>query len=290
MQPMNAPRKADPAPSRWSYRLQRLMLTPIFRLFLRVGLPVTLSFLIGTVYMADQARRENLSLAVAEIWTEIENRPEFMVNAMAVDGVSPELNREIRAVLPVELPTSSFDLDLAAIRDTVRDLPAVKEVSVRIRNGGQLQIDVDQRVPAVLWRTREGLMLLDETGAHVAPAMARVDHPDLPIIAGAGADKAVPEAFAILAAARPFAARLRGLVRIGERRWNVELDRDQRIKLPATNPVQALERVIALDQVQDLLERDVAVIDVRLASRPTIKMNKSASEQWWRVQRASFGE
>ncbi|MEQ8256181.1 MAG: cell division protein FtsQ, partial [Roseovarius confluentis] len=31
--------KADPAPSRWSYRYQRLMLTPLFRKLLRVGVP-----------------------------------------------------------------------------------------------------------------------------------------------------------------------------------------------------------------------------------------------------------
>jgi len=32
--------KRDPAPSRWGYRYQRLMLTPGFRKMVRVGLPV----------------------------------------------------------------------------------------------------------------------------------------------------------------------------------------------------------------------------------------------------------
>ena len=31
--------KADPAPSRWAWRMQRLMLTPGFRLALRAGVP-----------------------------------------------------------------------------------------------------------------------------------------------------------------------------------------------------------------------------------------------------------
>ncbi|MFC6759445.1 hypothetical protein ACFQFQ_08000 [Sulfitobacter porphyrae] len=31
--------KADPAPSRWAWRMQRLMLTPGFRLMLRAGVP-----------------------------------------------------------------------------------------------------------------------------------------------------------------------------------------------------------------------------------------------------------
>jgi hypothetical protein len=44
----------------------------------------------------------------------------------------------------------------------------------------------------------------------------------------------VPEALALVAAARPAVPRLRGLVRMGERRWDLVLDRDQRILLPET--------------------------------------------------------
>ena len=33
------PLRRDPAPSRWAYRMQRLWLTPMFRVLCRVGLP-----------------------------------------------------------------------------------------------------------------------------------------------------------------------------------------------------------------------------------------------------------
>ena len=35
-----APRRHDPAPSYWDYKMQRLWLTPLFRVLFRVGLPV----------------------------------------------------------------------------------------------------------------------------------------------------------------------------------------------------------------------------------------------------------
>ena len=38
--------------------------------------------------------------------------------------------------------------------------------------------------------------------------------------------------------------------------------------LPENHPVQALERVIALSDAQDLMARDVAVVDMRLEARP----------------------
>ena len=57
--PHPAPRpKADPAPSRWAYRMQRLMLTPLFRQGLRLGLPLAAAFLIGSIYFASDTRRE----------------------------------------------------------------------------------------------------------------------------------------------------------------------------------------------------------------------------------------
>jgi cell division protein FtsQ len=50
------------------------------------------------------------------------------------------------------------------------------------------------------------------------------------------------------------------------------LDRDQRILLPVNQPVLALERLIALDQAQDLLDRDVLAIDLRLQARPSLRL------------------
>ena len=147
-----------------------------------------------------------------------------------------------------------------------------------------LQIDVIERTPAVLWRSAGGLSMLDAGGMHIAEVASRAAHPDLPLIAGEGADARVAEALDLISAAAPLGARLRGLVRMGERRWDVVLDRDQRILLPPDQPVQALERVLALDHAQDMLDRDVQVVDMRLAERPTLRMSALATQEWWHIR------
>ena len=48
-----------------------------------------------------------------------------------------------------------------------------------------------------------GLQLLDATGHRVAGLSARADRADLPLVAGEGADAAMPEALAIFEAAQP---------------------------------------------------------------------------------------
>ena len=147
----------------------------------------------------------------------------------------------------------------------------MRDAVVRVRPGGTLAIEVEQRQPVAIWRHIDGLRLLDAEGVMTGMIAARGDRPELPILAGDGAREATAEAMALLAAASPLAPRLRGLVRMGERRWDLVLDREQRILLPEEAPVAALERLIALDEAQPMLERDVAVVDLRNAQRITVR-------------------
>ncbi|MGO4853512.1 cell division protein FtsQ/DivIB [Phaeovulum sp. W22_SRMD_FR3] len=274
----NVPRR-DPAPSRLAYRLQRLWLTPMVRVLTRVGLPILTVALALGLWLGNADRRAAILAKYEEVKTQIQNRPEFMVGLLKIEGAEPEIDQAIRAMLPLKLPASSFQLDLPALQDLIGGLDAVAAVDLRIRTGGVLEVKVTERVPAILWRHANGLELLDSTGHRVATLIARESRPDLPLIAGEGAEAHVPEALALLAAAGPILKRARGLVRIGERRWDLVLDRDQRILLPESDPVQALERVIALDRAEDLMARDFTILDMRNEDRPTIRLSATAVEE-----------
>ena len=100
----------------------------------------------------------------------------------------------------------------------------------------------------------------------------------------------MPEALALLGEARPVAERVRGLVRVGERRWDLVLDRDQVVKLPEAEPVAALGRVMALDAADDLLERDLTVVDMRDARRPMLRLTPHAVAELERLRAATTGE
>ena len=294
MQPMTATRptpqvKRDPAPSRVAYKAHRLWLTPFVRQLARVGLPVFALLATGGLYLADHERREALVDSAQEMRRAIEERPEFMVKLMVVEGASPVVDSAIRQLMPVEFPVSSFDLDLEAMQAEVAALDVIERVDLRVRPGGVLEVKVRERDPVVLWRTNASLEMLDGTGHRVASISARSGRADLPLLAGQGASDRVPEAMAILRAAGPLQPRLRGLVRMGERRWDIVLEGNQRILLPEDQPVQALEQVLALDQAQDLLDRDLTVIDMRNPSRPTLRMTPAATEEHRRIKGLELG-
>ncbi|KIC48431.1 cell division protein FtsQ [Tateyamaria sp. ANG-S1] len=286
---MQQVKRPDPAPSRWSWRMQRLMLTPGVRLLLRAGIPFAVCFGGASWWLSNPDTQAAIQATVAEARASIEERPEFRVNLMAIDGADTELAEAIRVAVPLDFPLSSFDIDPAAIRDTVLQMPPVREASVRIRPGGILQVDITPRVPVAIWRRPEGLTLIDASGAHVRPIPRRNARPDLPVIAGEGAAAHVGEAMQLIAAGAPLGNRLRGLVRLGDRRWDLVLDRNQRIMLPTEGAVQALERVIALDEVDEVLKRDVERIDLRLTDRPTVRMTDYSTEEWWRIRQLNSG-
>lgn len=278
-----APRK-DPAPTRMAYRMQRLWLTPVFRGLMRFGLPVLILGLAAAIYFGDADRRAAVARSFADMREAIEQRPEFRVSLMSVDGASPELADAVRDVAAIKLPQSSFDLDLEAARARIERLDAVAKAELRITSGGVLQVTITERVPAVVQRTAQGLNLLDAEGRRVAMILARADRADLPLLAGDGAEDAVPEALRLVAAAGPLLPRVRGLVRMGERRWDIVLDRNQRVLLPAADPVAALERLIALDQAQDLLDRDIRSVDLRNQARPVLRLAPYALREIRRAQ------
>lgn len=289
MQPLSANRRhkalprRDPAPSKWGYRYQRLMLTPGFRSLVRIGTPLVLIAIIGATWFSNDANRAMLTTKIAEAKASVLHRPAFMITDMVVRGGDDQITMDVATVLPLEFPLSSFDLDLEAVRNTVEDLYSVKSARVRVGEGRTLDIEVTPRIPVAVWRDGDLLRLIDADGVFAGMIETRADRLDLPLIAGDGAKEHIAEALQLFRTANLVAPRLRGLVRMGERRWDMVLDRGQRILLPEDDPVAALDRVIALHQAQDMLARDIAVVDMRNATRPTLKMTADAANALRRV-------
>jgi cell division protein FtsQ len=268
----------DPAPSRFGYRYQRMMLTPGFRGTVRIGVPILLILVIAGSWYSKPENRTALITTIEETKQSFQERPQFMVQNMNVIGGDLSVLTEVAALLPSEFPVSSFELDLEKIRKDIEALDPIKSASVRVGQGGALDVLLTPRVPVALWRDGTVLRLIDADGVQSGEIVARADRLDLPLIAGDGAEDNIAQALRLFAAAGPLKDRVRGLVRMGERRWDMVLDRDQRILLPSESPVAALDRVIALNDAQDMLNRDVAVVDMRNTNRPTLRMNEEAAE------------
>ncbi len=272
------PVKRDPAPSRWKYRMERLWLTPLFRFFMHRGLPALVVGGLIAAVATNPRVVDGVEAAITEARDALAARPELTVERVEVTGAGPDLEARIHASLALDLPASALDLRLDVLRHTVQALEPVGEAHARFGDDNVLHIRVTERVPVAIWQMPDGMTLIDPTGARVDRISSRWSRADLPILAGAGAEDHVPEALRLLQAAAPVADRVRGLVRVGERRWNLILDKELTVLLPEEAPLAALRRVLALHSAKKLLDRDLVRIDLRDDARPVVQMNDGALE------------
>ncbi len=280
----------DPAPSRIGYRLQRLWLTPRFRWMCRRGVPLTI-FAAAIWSVASHPAVQSWSTALyTDLRGQIAEHPELMITKVSVGGASPAVTTAINGALDLKVPVSSLDVSLPDLRHRIEALDAVKSADIRLVSGGVLDVRVTEREAAVVWRSGEGLQLLDEQGIRVASVSTRSTRADLPLLVGTGAGAHVDEALKLLRMAEPLQSRMRGLVRVGERRWDVILDRDQKIMLPEIGAEAALGRIMALHAAEDILNRDVVLVDMRDARRPILRLSDFAIDELRRLSATPEGE
>lgn len=275
---MRAVKRRDPAPSKTGFRLRRLWRSRAFRRVVTLWIPCA-AILGAGVWAASQPHLRALAMErYAELRHQFVQRPEFAIRRVVVSGASPLLEAELRAALGPALGASSLEIDARAVRAHAEALGWVAAARVRLEAPETLHLHIRERTPDLLWRRGEDLILLDRDGAEIDRAAARADWPELPVVAGTGANDplAVDEALAIFAAAGGLAPRLRGLVRVGERRWNAVIQDGPTILLPETGAADAIGYAAALDEAEDLLARDVAQVDLRLSRRPTLRLGPDA--------------
>ena len=248
------------------------MLSPLIKKAVVYGFPLVVFAVPILIYLPDQKNREQLEELALDLYRKVIERPEFMLNALSIEGASDNLNAEIREVLGLHFPVSSFDLDIADLRKRVLTLPPVEIAGARIKSGGILHIKVNEKTPALLLKEKIGFTVLSEQGEFIRSVSSREHFSGLPVIIGKGAENAAAQANAIFKAIYGKLDQVRGLVFVGQRRWNLILASGQVVMLPEKNPEHAIQKIIILDEAEQILSRNISVFDLRLPSRITVRI------------------
>jgi len=262
----------DPAPSIISYRLMRLMLIPRLRLILSLGIPSLVIFCGTLVLLLNINVHENIQTLKKDLRRALVERPEFMIKVASVDGASDELAHEIREIMPLDFPTSYFDLDIKYLHKILNDIPAVASAAIKVTVSGVLQIDISERTPAFIWRKDEVISVIDEKGKFIRLAGSRLDYPELPLVIGEAANLSIADISGLMEDNQYFLDQVRAFVRVGERRWDLVLDNNLRIMLPQTEFLAAFDRLMLMNQSGSLFSNQLSIIDMRLVERPTVRV------------------
>ncbi|MEM9726887.1 MAG: FtsQ-type POTRA domain-containing protein, partial [Pseudomonadota bacterium] len=237
--------------------------------------PVLIGVALGAAAAAAPPVQHAVVDGVARLQNAMLTRPEFAIRRLEVVGLKhlseEALKDAVQAGAPRHADRAAWAFDYEGARRRIEALGWVRRASVVLQPPHTLSIEIIEREPAALFREGDRLTLVDVGGARIAPAPARAAHPTLPVLVGLGAPRRVAEALRLLRVAKAGGLGEAAMVRVGGRRWDMELRGGLRVMLPEERPQAALERVAAWARDAALLERGFEVLDMRLPFAPTAR-------------------
>jgi len=200
----------------------------------------------------------------------------FVVKNVDVIGEGRIAEDEVRYALGVRSGDYLFETDLRAAQQRVQELPWVKDAMVRRLWPNRYVVHIIERSPVALWQTNNQLRVVDGEGQVIEAALPE-NFPSLPRIVGVGAAQKSQILYDTLQGYPQLASRVGVIIRVGNRRWDVQLkDGGARILLPEGREAQALKQLIKAHDSHGLLDLDIAVIDLRLSDRMIIRPRQDA--------------
>ncbi len=172
----------------------------------------------------------------------------------------------VKAALNVQPGAPILSLDLEEMQARLKEIPEVKSAVIGRQLPGSLSIALIERQPAAIWQRGGKHMLVDADGVVLASDTYK-PQAQLPVIVGEDAPEHVKELVALMNAAPTLKPQVAAAVRIGSRRWNVQLANDVTVMLPQNEPKEAWVRFSQLVDREGLLTKAVRSVDMRMEDR-----------------------
>ncbi len=100
----------------------------------------------------------------------------------------------------------------------------------------------------------------------------------LPLVVGEGAQVKAQDFLAMVGRYPALRDTVEAAVLVADRRWNLRLKSGIDVRLPENNVEAALQTLVQLDRDKKLLSRDIAMIDLRLSDRVTVRLSDPAAQ------------
>lgn len=245
------------------------------RRFRRIWGPSLLGLAIGMWMASSQDVRVAVGGGLAHLRATALAQPEFRIRLLEVTGARrTAVGDVIDALALTDATRSSLAFDAEAARRDVESLGWVARARVTLKPPQTLEVEIHERRPAALWREAAGLRLIDAGGAVIERDAERAQWPHLPLLLGSGANLVAVEGLSIERSARAAGLPVVGLVRVGGRRWDLELIDGPRVLLPEVGVRTAIDTVARWSRERALLGRDAEAVDLRLPHSPTVRLRE----------------
>lgn len=200
------------------------------------------------------------------------------VGEVLVEGRREISADQVLAALDVSRGSPLLAFSPARARERLLALGWVADARVERRLPGTIFVSLTEREPAAIWQHRGRFALVDRSGAVIgSDDVARYGH--LRLIVGENAPAHFAALFEALESAPEITRRVEAAIRVGDRRWNLQLDNGVTLLLPEHDVDKAWIRFAHIAAEGALLQWDVARVDLRKPDRLSIRLSPEAAQQ-----------
>ncbi len=195
----------------------------------------------------------------------------FYIDEVYLEGRTRTPRDDVIGILDLHRGQSILAFDLATAREELEALPWVRSADVARQLPRTLYIRLHERAPFAIWQRDGRLSLIAGDGDEI-PGVSLAAFGHLPLIVGADAIERATALVEMLAAEPVLAGRVTAATRVGGRRWDVRLDGAIDVKLPEQDAQLAWAWLAAMEREHQLLDRDLAILDLRLPDRLVVRL------------------
>ncbi len=258
---------ARPSRMKLMLRRQRRMLRP-----LSLSL-ISFAVVMAGLIVVHSARSGG---AAARLQNSFAKRIDLRVQTITINGRQNTPEPLLRAALGVNVgdPILAFSVEEARAR--IEALSWVEHVAVERRLPGTIYVAIAERRPFAIWQNQGKFLLIDRDGQIVTNEDVAA-FGELPLVVGAGAPAHAASMLDLLGQFTDVRDHVAALVRIGERRWNLQLKNTMVVMLPEGHEDAALKRLHDLQASQNMLDRPLISLDLRLPDRMAVRSRQGVT-------------
>ena len=277
---MNLLKSTDPAPSKLSYKLNRLF----YKLWFKTLLILTLLVLCGV--FAKKFLYKNIDL-IAEIRflreesSELyKDLTELSISRIVVNGAQEPLKEEIIMLIKNAANEEFSVLKAKSLQEKIKEIKKVKEAVVKFSTDGSVIVNVIERKQVAVFLNNNLYEVLDRNGVVLSVYRDYGGLSKFPLIVGKFGSRNIPDLLTLVKEIGLYGSEVLYYEWVGERRWNVHMKSDLVFKLPETDLNRGVELMRMFLRETTNYPRPLVSIDLRNLDKPIIKFRKSPSIEY----------
>lgn len=258
-----------PSKSKIALRRSRRLLRPFIFLIIIFGMLGG-----GGWFVAHLASDQQYSVVL----NKVTNLLPMKITKIIITGCNLTSESEVKDALGIHVGDSIFTFSVHDAQQRLDALPFVDHALLKRQLPNTIIIHITERTPFAVWQHQGQFKLIDRKGQIVDDhGMSGKDGQaflKLPLVVGLGANTEGAELLDILSTQPEIKKHVVAAVRVGNRRWNLDLKNGTVVLLPENQELPALQRLNRLQKDIQLLDRPIKTIDLRLADRLIIQEDK----------------